>query len=716
MTKLVIVESPTKAKTLSKILGPDYDIQASMGHIRDLPKKDIGIDTKHDFTPTYEVPEKAKKNLNILKKALKSAKEVVLATDPDREGEAIAWHLYELLKPAKKSKKDDIKFERVVFHEITKSAIEEAFAHAGEINVDLVDAQQARRILDRLVGYKLSPLLWKKVRYGLSAGRVQSVAVRLVVERERERQAFKADEYWSIDAKFLTKAKEEFEATLHEKDGAKVEITKEADALKIKEDLAAATYKITDVKKTERKRQPNPPYKTSTLQQAAANIYGFSAKKTMIAAQKLFEQGFITYHRTDSLNLSADFINVAREYLKKELGKEYIPAEPVLYKTKSKNAQEAHEAIRPTNVQLKLSELKKHDLGIDEIKVYSLVFKRALESQSVAAVYDQTSVSITSNNNYVFRANGSIIKFDGWLGIEQLLGFEDDIEAENKLPNLEVGDVVKAKNIEAEQHFTQPPARYSDATLIKALEERGIGRPSTYAPTMSTITARGYVRKEGRYFVPEDVAYVVNDMLVKHFPNIVDYEFTALMEEGLDKIAEGEIKWVPVIREFYEPFEQILEQKEEELSKADMTKLGESEEKCPDCGRILYIKLGKYGKFLSCSGFPECEYAKPILTSGDELQDYGKCENCEDGQMILKQGRFGKFIACSNYPKCKTTKPYLDKIGMKCPTCTEGDIIVKKAKGRIFYGCSNYPNCKYASWKNPMEKKGDGEEETPAAA
>ncbi len=716
MTKLVIVESPTKAKTLSKILGPDYDIQASMGHIRDLPTKDIGIDTKHDFTPTYEVPEKAKKNLNILKKALKSAKEVVLATDPDREGEAIAWHLYELLKPSKKSKKDEIKFERVVFHEITKSAIEEAFAHAGEINIDLVDAQQARRILDRLVGYKLSPLLWKKVRYGLSAGRVQSVAVRLVVERERERQAFKADEYWSIDAKFLTKAKEEFEATLYEKAGAKVEITKESEALKIKEDLASATYKITDVKKTERKRQPNPPYKTSTLQQAAANIYGFSAKKTMIAAQKLFEQGFITYHRTDSLNLSADFIDIAREYLKKELGKEYIPAEPVIYKTKSKNAQEAHEAIRPTNVQLKLSELKKHDLGIDEVKVYSLVFKRALESQSVAAVYDQTSVSITSNNSYVFRANGSIIKFDGWLGIEQLLGFEDDIEAENKLPNLEVGDVVKAKNIEAEQHFTQPPARYSDATLIKALEERGIGRPSTYAPTMSTITARGYVRKEGRYFVPEDVAYVVNDMLVTHFPNIVDYEFTALMEEGLDKIAEGEIKWVPVIREFYEPFEQILEQKEEELSKADMTKLGESDEKCPDCGRILYIKLGKYGKFLSCSGFPECEYAKPILTNGDELQDYGKCENCEDGQMILKQGRFGKFIACSNYPKCKTTKPYLDKIGMKCLTCTEGDIIVKKAKGRIFYGCSNYPNCKYASWKNPMEKKGDGEEETPAVA
>ncbi|OGC46370.1 hypothetical protein A2V49_02415 [candidate division WWE3 bacterium RBG_19FT_COMBO_34_6] len=427
------------------------------------------------------------------------------------------------------------------------------------------------------------------------------------------------------------------------------------------------------------------------------------AKKTMSIAQKLFEKGLITYHRTDSFNLSGGFVKLAREFVGITFGEKYLPPKPNFYKTQSKTAQEAHEAIRPTDINYHPGNLK----NTDEKKIYSIIYKRVLECQMESALYDQTSVIIKTNKNYEFKANGSIVLFDGWLAVSSYLNLSEEQDGLTILPELHELEIVKLLDLDLTQKFTQPPARYSDASLIKKLEELGIGRPSTYAPTISTILARRYVRKENKYFVPEDVAYVVTDLLVEHFPNIVDYEFTAQMEEDLDEIAGNEKEWVPVIREFYTPFEKILSQKDKELSKKDVTNLGESGEKCPECGENLVFKLGKYGKFLSCSNYPKCTYAKPLEEekvldeNGDEMKDFGKCPNCENGVFVLKKGRFGKFLACNNYPKCKTTKPFLEKIGMKCPKCNEGEIIVKKAKGRTFYGCSRYPDCDFSSWKNP---------------
>ena len=733
--KLVIVESPTKAKTLSSILPKkDYIIEASMGHIRDLPKSGLGVDVENNFEPEYVIPPKAKKTISLLKNKSKDVKEIILATDPDREGEAIAWHLKYLLQQNGKkmrkgnsvsgresgneNKKSDKKFGRVSFHELTESAVEEAFKNLGDINMNLVNAQQARRILDRLVGYKLSPLLWKKVMYGLSAGRVQSVAVRLIVERERERLDFKAEEYWTMKGLFSSVSdysdkKEEFEAQLIEKSAKKIKIPDKKSAEEIEKDLKNDSFIVSSVKKMERKNAPYPPLNTSTLQQAMSNLFGFTAKRTMAAAQSLFEQGYITYHRTDSLNLSPSFVAAARDFIQKEFGTDYLPKSPIFYKTKSKNAQEAHEAIRPTNVLFVPGKGGKK-LKSDEMKVYSVIWKRSVECQMNSAIYDQTMITVSSEKGYVFKAVGSRIKFDGWFAVGKLLKIsqnESDGEENilSSVPNVSEKEKVNLKAITSEQHFTQPPARYSDATLIKKMEELGVGRPSTYAPTISTIQVRGYVEKEGRYFVPRDVAYVVNDLLVEHFPNIVDYGFTAEMEQNLDEIALGEKEWVSVIRNFYEPFEKELIEKEEVLNKKDVTNLGYSDEKCPECGKPLVFKLGRYGKFLSCSGYPECKYAKPISDSnGSEEEkdvDYGKCPNCEDGVFVLKQGRFGKFLACSNYPKCKTTKNYMDKIGIKCPKCGEGDVVIKKAKGRVFYGCSRYPECNWSSWKNPMPKE-----------
>ena len=737
--KLVIVESPTKAKTLSTILPKkDYIIEASMGHIRDLPKSGLGVDVEKDFEPEYIVPPKAKKTLNTLKQKSKDIDEIILATDPDREGEAIAWHLEYLLQPTKKKLKtkkkeiegedtidnsttgEKVKFGRVVFHELTESAINEAFKNLGQVDMNLVNAQQARRILDRLVGYKLSPLLWKKVMYGLSAGRVQSVAVRLVVERERERQAFKSEEYWTMAGIFQDVGNQDkFKATLIEKAGKKISISTKEEAQGIEKELKDDTFIITSVKKTERSSRPYPPLSTSMLQQTMSNLFGFTAKRTMSAAQSLFEQGYITYHRTDSLNLSSAFVSTVRNYIQGTFGSEYLPEKPTFYKTKSKNAQEAHEAIRPTNLSLVPGKSNKK-FKPDESKVYSVIWKRAVECQVSAAVYDQTTVQIDSSKQYTFKSVGSQIKFDGWLAVGKYLGIsgnietnggsEEGVEEMNSIPDVSENDRVDLKELNSDQHFTQPPARYSDATLIKKMEELGVGRPSTYAPTISTIQARGYVEKDGRYFIPKDVAYVVNDLLVSHFPDIVDYQFTAEMEESLDEIASGEKEWVPLIKNFYIPFEKELAEKETSLSKADVTNLGESDEKCPECGKTLVFKLGKYGKFLSCSGYPDCKYAKPLAgevgsEETGESVDHGKCPNCEDGVFVLKQGRFGKFLACSNYPKCKTTKNYQDKIGMKCPECGEGDVVVKKAKKKVFYGCSRYPDCKWSSWTNPMPKE-----------
>jgi len=703
--KLVIVESPTKAKTLLELLGKKYKIEASMGHVRDLPKKELGVDVEHDFTPGYIVPPKSRKIISKLRKEAENAESIVLATDLDREGEAIAWHLFELLKSAIKTG-----VERVVFHEITQEAIDEAFSHPSKINQDLVDSQQARRVLDRLVGYKLSPLLWKKVGYGLSAGRVQSVAVRLIVEKERERDAFKPEEYWSIDGEFETEDSKDFRAKLVEKDGKKIDIHNEKEAKEIDKELKNDSYIIGKVEKKERVRRPNAPFKTSTLQQVASGFYGFTARRTMDVAQKLFERGYITYHRTDSLNLSPQFVKSARSYIKKEFGQKYLPQRGVMFKTKTKRAQEAHEAIRVTSINKEPKILK---LSTDEKKIYALIWKQSVECQMNPAVYDQTLISVNSKRGYIFKSAGSVIKFDGWLAVGKKLGFGQEKDELVELPVVSENAGVVLTNTYMDQHFTQPSARYSEATLIKKMEELGVGRPSTYAPTITTIKSRGYVEMEGRYFVPKDVAYVVTDLLVDHFPEIIDYDFTAKMEEQLDDIAEGSVKWVPVIRDFYIPFEKNLEEKEVTLHKKDFTTLGESEEVCPECGKKLLIKLGKYGRFLSCSGFPECEYARPVDKDGvgdnGEPKTYGKCEKCGEGEMILKQGKFGKFLACNNYPKCKNTRTYLDKIGMKCPSCGEGDVIIKKAKGRTFYGCCNYPKCDYASWKNPLEK--DAQEE-----
>lgn len=709
--RLVIVESPTKAKTLTRILPKeDYIIEASMGHIRDLPKSGLAIDVEHNFAPEYVIPDKAKKTVTKLKKALAEVDEVILSTDPDREGEAIAWHLEHILKSVKKY--SDLKYSRVTFHELTKDAVLHAFEEPGELQQHLVDAQQARRVLDRLVGYKLSPLLWKKVRFGLSAGRVQSVAVRLIVEKERERDAFVPDEYWSVlvDLHSHKNTEKALTAELDKKDDEKLKITNEEQATKIVSDLENSTYSVKEIKKSERRKKSNAPLKTSTLQQTMANVYGMSAAKTMRAAQKLFENGLITYHRTDSLNLSPEFVNAARDFAKKEFGATYIPEKPAEYKTSEKNAQEAHEAIRPTDLTLLPANLKKN-VADDSKKVYTIIWKRALESQMTDAVYDQTSLKVGTDTGYELKASGSVVKFAGWLAVADLIGFSSDKEDIHILAEFDEGESLDKDNIAPTQHFTQPPARYSDASLIKKLEELGIGRPSTYAPTLQTIKSRGYVEKDGRYYFPQDVAYVVSDILVEHFPTISDYEFTAGLENHLDEIAEGKHKWQPFIKEFYEPFEKRLDEADGALNKHDVTNLGPADETCPECGKPMIYKLGKFGKFLSCSDYPTCQYAQPLMedvpvdADGNEITDFGKCDQCNDGVFVLRQGRYGKFLACSNYPKCKNAKPYLDKIGMTCPKCNEGEIVKKKAKSREFFGCSRYPDCDYASWKDPREVK-----------
>lgn len=715
---MVVVESPTKAKTLSKILGKDFVVKASMGHVRDLPKSGLGVDVEHNFEPEYTVPDKSKKTITELKKYSKDADKVILATDPDREGEAIAWHLKEILKLKDKD------YGRAVFHEITKSAVQEAFNQQGKIDFNLVDAQKARRVLDRLVGYKLSPLLWKKVRFGLSAGRVQSVAVRIIVEREREREAFKPVEYWSVEGVFNHK-NGQFTSSLVEKNGKKLEMGNKEQVDKILKALEKDSFTVSKITRTQKQKRPYPPLKTSTLQQSASNMFGFPAYKTMKAAQALFEKGLITYHRTDSLNLSQQFIDEVRSYIGAKFSKDHLPETPNYYKNNSQNAQEAHEAIRTTRVSLVPGTDELLEFSPEEQKIYYLIWRRSIESQMAPAVYDATGVDITSDGGYGFRANGSVIKFAGWMALAGLTNKEKtedstetngDEDTQNQLPNMEGGDKVKPEKFNPAQHFTQPPARYTDASLIKALEEMGVGRPSTYAPTIQTILARGYVEKEARYFKPFDVAYVVTDLLKNHFEKVVDYDFTALMEEELDEIALGKLKWQPVIKHFYEPFEKTVKEKDKELRKQDVTFLGNSEETCPKCGKHLMYKLGKYGKFLSCTGYPDCDFAKPVeekITSlfdengnditppAEEKKDYGKCELCKEGDYILKQGRFGKFLACSRYPDCKSTKPFLVKIGLKCPECKEGDIVIRKAKGRVFYGCSRYPDCKYSSWKKP---------------
>ncbi|PIT98355.1 MAG: type I DNA topoisomerase [Candidatus Andersenbacteria bacterium CG10_big_fil_rev_8_21_14_0_10_54_11] len=700
--KLVIVESPAKAKTIQQYLGHGFTVKSSYGHVRDLPKSKIGVDIDDNFTPQYVVPDRAKKQVAALKKAAASAEEIYFATDEDREGEAIAWHLYALLKP-----KPD-KAKRITFAEITKRAIQSAVAHPRPLDQHLVDAQQARRILDRLVGYELSPLLWKKVRRGLSAGRVQSVAVRLIVEREEERNAFTTREYWSIIAR-LVHNNRQFTAELYAKDGKKLDkfaLASQDDAAVVRTAVTGQMWEVTNIAAKEKKRTPPPPFTTSTLQQTAGNSLGFSSKKTMMLAQQLYEgvelgaegaNGLITYMRTDSVNLADEALAAAKETIAKQFGSDYALATPRRYKTKSKSAQEAHEAIRPTDPGRTPDHVATH-LSRDQLRLYRLIWQRTVASQMSEARLHTITADITAGD-YTFRARGTRLLFDGFV---RALG-ESAAFKENILPELKKGERPTMQRFDIEQHFTQPPARYSESTLVKALEENGIGRPSTYAPTIDTIQRREYVQKnDDKRFTPTEIGTLVTNLLKEHFPNIVDLKFTAAMEENLDQIAAGEKKWQPVIGSFYTPFHQTIKEKQISLSKKELTeeKTGEI---CPECGGELVIKLGRFGKFKACSKYPDCKFTDSI---GEEkkLENENSGEVCPDcgKPLVLKRGRFGPFLGCSGYPDCKHIKKIEKGTGVTCPLCSKGEIIEKRSKrGRIFYACNRYPDCKNAYWSKP---------------
>jgi len=714
---LVIVESPAKAKTIEKFLGKDYTVLASFGHVRALPSKQGSVDLEHDFEPKYAVLPESKKHIDAIKKELKNADVLLLATDPDREGEAISWHLLAALGLDKKKPGIDIK--RVVFHEITKDAIVHAVENPRDIALDLVDAQQARSVLDYLVGFNLSPFLWKKIRYGLSAGRVQSVALRLICEREKQIQAFVEQEYWTIAAQLATGGKQDFSANLVEAEGKKLgkfDIPDNTAADRLTKILAKGSYRVDKVTKSERKRQPSPPFTTSTIQQEAARKLGFSAKKTMSIAQKLYEGldvgegtvGLITYMRTDSVVLSNQALTEAHEVITSLYGKEYALAKPRFFKNKAKNAQEAHEAIRPTYIAKTPVELKKF-LSSDQFKLYDLIWKRTVACQMAEALLDQTSVDIGAGEGYKFRAAGTVIRFPGFMKL-YIEGVDDETEEkEGLLPPLNEGDALQLKELLPEQHFTQPPPRYTEATLVKTLEEYGIGRPSTYASIMNTLVERKYTRLDKKRFFPEDVGMVVSELLVNHFTQYVDYNFTASLEEELDQVSRGEKKWKPLLREFWEPFHTLLKQKEGEVNKSDITTEA-TDEICPECAKPLVVKLGKFGKFFACTGYPECKYIRPLDKDKKEVAEpvfsEEKCDKC-GSQMLIRDGRFGKYLACSAYPACKNIQPLVKPkgTGIKCVECGEGELTEKKSRfGKIFYSCNRYPQCKFALWDLPVEK------------
>ncbi|MCL4274438.1 MAG: type I DNA topoisomerase [Anaerolineales bacterium] len=666
--KLVIVESPAKAKTVGRFLGKGYTVRASVGHVRDLLKSQLSVDVENDFTPKYRVPNEKKEVVKELKKLAKKSEEIYLATDPDREGESISWHLMEAAEIEPERTK------RVVFHEITAPAVAEAFSHPRDINMDLVNAQQARRVLDRLVGYSISPILWEKVRGRLSAGRVQSVALRLIVDREREIDEFKPVEYWSIHGEFMPeKSKTSFIAKLVRVDDKEPELPSEEMVRPLLIDMETASYAITKVKRGERRRKPSAPFTTSTLQQEASRKLGFTAKRTMALAQGLYEgqdvgnggsTGLITYMRTDSTNIAKTAQEEAREYVTGKYGADFLPPEPPVYKTKSANAQEAHEAIRPTSA-MRTPEAVKDFLDPAMFKLYRLIWQRFVASQMEAAVYDTLQVEVTGKTNeheYLLRASGSAVKFPGFLVVYEEAKNEDakaDDEEENvKIPaGVAEGQKQELVRLIPEQHFTQPPPRFTEASLVQALEENGIGRPSTYAPTISTIQQRGYVVREDKRLIPTDTGFQVTDLMVQYFPEVVDFNFTAHMEEDLDKIADGEMTWVDAIREFYEPFSADVKKAQAEMpvTKSEPEPIGRA---CPEDG----------------------------------------------GELVIRYGRFGKFISCANFPTCRYTEPWLEKIGVTCPK-DGGDLVERKTrKGRTFFGCVNYPNCDFTSWKRPLPK------------
>jgi len=764
---LVIVESPAKAKTIGKYLGKQFLVKASLGHVKDLPKKDLAVDVERDFTPRYEVIEGKKKLIAELKQAAKGVDSVYLAADPDREGEAICWHLKEELEP-KKSAKPAI--FRVMFNEITANAVKRAFDKPLAVNVNLVEAQQARRVLDRLVGYKISPLLWDKVRRGLSAGRVQTVALRLIVEREREIRAFQKQEYWTIDVSLNAKKPPVLTARLNKRANETPEISNEATAKVIVDDLDGASYSVRSVTTREKRRNPVPPFITSTLQQESSRKLRFSVKRTMMLAQGLYEgkeigkegaTGLITYMRTDSTRVSEEALAEVRGLITERYGQPYLPDSANVYKTK-KDAQDAHEAIRPTSVLHTPESLEKY-LAEDELKLYRLIWMRFVASQMMPALLEQTTIDIEavgkSSVPYLFRATGSVLKFDGFLKVYEEGKDQKDDEDEDlkhKLPAVTQGEVLRFKEIHPDQHFTEPPPRYNEATLVKKLESDGVGRPSTYASILSTIQDREYVKKEGGKFLPTELGMVVTDLLLENFNDLFDVKYTARMEEELDEIEEGKLEWRSAMAEFYGRFQKDLQHAERhmtdikrmekptdlicekcgkpmvikwgkhgsfiactgypectntreltvDLPDVDNTGLGEQDEAeyCENCGRPMVLKKGRFGQFYACSGYPDCKTTKQI--GGEQRKDVPLEEPCPQcgNNLVKKYGRYGEFVACSNYPKCKYVKQ--KTIGVRCPNCSEGEVVERRSKrGKTFYGCNRYPDCDFVAWGKPISEK-----------
>jgi DNA topoisomerase-1 len=715
---LVIVESPAKAKTIEKYLGRDFQVYASYGHVRDLVPKEGAVDPDHDFAMKYELIEKNEKHVQTITKAAQKADALFLATDPDREGEAISWHIYEILKSKRVLGNKPV--HRVVFHEITKRAITEAIQNPKALSTDLINAQQARRALDYLVGFKLSPLLWKKIRRGLSAGRVQSPALRMIVEREIEIENFKVQEYWTLEADASTEG-QKFRARLINLNGAKLEqfsIVTEEQANQARDALLAEAngkLRVAKIEEKERKRNPAAPFTTSTLQQEAARKLGFTTKRTMAIAQQLYEgidlggetTGLITYMRTDSVNLANEAVQEIRQLIESRFGKENLPKQPPLYKTKSKNAQEAHEAIRPTSA-FRLPEQVKPYLSPEQYKLYNLIWKRTVACQMIHATIKTVSVDLSCGTLGIFRATGSTVVNPGFMSV--YLEGKDDASGEDDesfLPKLKEGQWVDLLDIVTDQHFTEPPPRYTEASLVKALEEYGIGRPSTYATIISTLQQRHYVVLENKRFHPTDVGRIVNKFLTEHFTQYVDYNFTANLEDDLDAVSRGERNWIPLMREFWYPFKSLIDAKDESLKRADVTH-ELLDETCPECGGQLSIRLGRNGRFIGCTNYPECKYTRNMTgesaAAAPEVVEGKLCPECSS-PLVIKTGRFGKFIGCSNYPKCKHIEP-LEKpedTGVRCPECNKGHLIKRKSRfGKLFFSCNTYPSCSYAVWNPPI--------------
>ncbi len=705
---LIIVESPSKAKTINKYLGKEYIVEASFGHIKNLPKSKIGVDVEDGYAPTYVTIKGKGEVLKKLKERAGKVSDIYLATDPDREGEAIAWHVAEELEPVNNN------IYRVLFHEITRSGINEAMSNRRKIDDKLVYSQQARRIMDRIVGYQVSPFVWKTIYYGLSAGRVQTVALRLICERAEEIERFIPEEYWSVIGQFKTEKSEEFFAKLVRIDGKQKRIGSEDEVKGIADEIKTQTYVISNVQKKDVKRNPGPPFITSTLQQEAASRLRFSTKKTMTLAQRLYEGieigdegsvGLITYMRTDSVRLSNEAVSGAREYIYSNYGKEYLPKEPRLFK-KAKTSQDAHEAIRPTSVEYEPKKIKKY-LERDVFQLYELIWNRFIASQMQPAIYEQINVEI-EGGKFTFRASGSVIKFRGFLqaydDVKANGGDEKDEDPASPVPtNLSVGQNAKLLDLLTKQHFTKPPPPYNEASLVRELESLGIGRPSTYSLIISTILERKYVQQKDRQIHPTDLGKQVYKLLIDHFPEIFNVKFTAQMEDELDTIASGKQSYKKVLDDFYYPFTESLERVSRKTAEIKKSLQEETGEVCDECGKPMIIKWGRNGRFMACSGYPDCKNTKPLAHEREHLKQVvndTKCEEC-GGDMVVKGGPFGAFLGCSNYPSCKNTKPIT--LGLKCPKCNEGEILERKTKRkRTFYGCSKYPKCDFASWDKPV--------------